>query len=196
MAKENEIVTWINQGILAALKDKRFAGAQLHGITTLLAKENESGTPAYAPCLIDNEGEGTWVGVDDAAPLQLYHRHNGCLFRTEVKEQFGTLAVRTEISAMSLFVVAQRKQVRLAPEDLKSVIADGFPYEITQALRAQLKIYKGNITLLSADLNAQNVYQKEYRAANTILDPQVNMFELKYQIECTYSRECINTLCC
>lgn len=194
MAKENEIARWINECIQEVLSEQRFAGSQYSGITSLLMNDQES-TALLMPCTIDSDGEGLWVGVDDAYPVQLYHRHNGCVFKSEPADAFGGNAPRKEFIAMSLFVVAQRSRTRLAPEDLKTLIATAFPYEIPAQKRALWKL-SGSISLLSADLNSQNVYKREYNPAPTILDPQVNMFELKYQIECSYQKDCINTLCC
>lgn len=188
MAKENKIVDIINASVKAALADKRFSGSEYAGITQII----QNGDGGNMPCTVDNNGECTWIDVDDTKPVQVYHRMNGSSFSLDDKEQFGNNLIRNQVSSMSLFVVAQRNKIKLPVEDLLTLVTSGMPTGVPD--RKSLNLNSCKITVQSADVNAQGILKREQ--PNKILDPQVIMFELKYQIECSYGKDCINTLCC
>jgi hypothetical protein len=190
MAKENQIADIINASVKAVLKDARFVGAQYSGITVLLPEGN-----IIQPCTTDDSGDAKIVGINNTHPLQAYHRNNGSSFSIAPDKQFGDGVTRNQITSMSLFVIAQRSRIKMTPEDLLLLVASGIPGELTQAQRETLKLKGCTISLQSVDVNAQNIFKREYQIQKP-LDPQVIMFELKYQIECSFSNACINTLCC
>ncbi len=200
MARLKEIVQFINNEIEAkALKDKRFGGSQLSGIAVLTEfKKNAGGQPAMQPWVMNNEPEGMYVGIDDIHPVQVYHKHYGSVPNTpEAKENFGDKNnVITKKYNMGLIVMGQRKKIKLSPEQLETLIEAGFPDSLNAQLRNDFKLNSCMISISGTDHNSNALLKREYGQPDKKYDHQTILFEMKYLIECSYKRSCIDILCC
>jgi hypothetical protein len=193
MAKENEIAAFLNEEIKKSLSDARFNGSQFSGITQLVAKADST----VKPCIVDHEGEGTDLTVDDVYPVQVYHRNYGGTFKPNPATGFGDgNTAKNQVTNMGCIVIGQRKKIKLTPEDLLVLVAASFPAELPKAKRAELKLTKSAITITNIDINSLAVFKREYQFKDNVLDPSIIMLELKYQIECGFEKDCINTICC
>ncbi|HEV2352836.1 MAG TPA: hypothetical protein VGR89_01225, partial [Puia sp.] len=123
------IVSLINQGLqVDSLSDKRFATAEIYGIAVGVARDKVKGSGRESiPCIYQDGGEARYIGIDDTAPLILYHKLVRSTTVAETADrQFGDGQKRIKNSAFLYMVVyADRNRVRLSPDELEALITVG-----------------------------------------------------------------------
>lgn len=194
MAKLKEIIALINTGIEAAFADKRFADSGLFGLAT----QSMDSQATTSPYVIDSFGEGRNVNYNDSRPVVMYHRYNGSnTYNSEDISQFGDNNEKVATSYnMALIVMASRSMTQLEPDDLETIIVSGMPTALTNAQLTTLNLLGCNVVVNGSDHNSINIFKREFTGQNKIYDPRIFMFEIRYEIECSYDKSCVNTLCC
>jgi hypothetical protein len=193
MARLKEIVAFINNTLeTKAFKDKRFI-AGLHGIATMVEYQG-----AIVPCIINNDADGKYVGLDDSFSVQVYHKNNGTVSLVVTSsDQFGDgNPVITRRYNMSMMVMGKRKLLDLTPEQLETIIDASFPDQLPAQLRNDFKLNNCSIGFSGTDHNSSTLLKREYGQPDKKYDLEMIIFEMKYTIECIYKKSCIDTLCC
>lgn len=194
MAKIKDIVDIINEGIETALAEKRFAGSAIYNIAT----QSQDSNNTTSPYVIDTTGEGTHVFYDDTKPLVLYHKYSGSNnYRSESLNQFGDddSSVLTSYN-MSVIVMCSRNITQLEPDDVETLIVSGFPSRLSNLQLNTLNLLGCEMVVNGSDHSALSIFNREFTGQKNKFDPRIFMFEVRYTIECSYNKGCINTLCC
>ena len=181
-----EVTAQINEA-LKTLFDK-YPGKKIYGITQPMERTQGTETEII-PCEIDSNGEGTYVGIDDTAPLIVYHKLGNAVASTPppVRSGYGDGEYSVNTFSGAMIVYFDRKVVTLMPDELFFYIQGALPTQIKLSPFKNIRILFQNVIL-----NSQAVYQSEYQNGQT-LDPGKSMIAINYQIESTFSKDCFAT---
>lgn len=179
----NEIIEIINDK-LKTTSLVRF-DCLLFGITEMTPIQEDE-TIVFNPTLIDDDAECIKMSLDNLQDVQLYHRLN--TKQTSVNsQQYGTSnSMVTDTYSLSLFVSANRTNVKIQSHELSGFISSYFPDVIKQDGK-QIAV----INLGLCDYNSPIIINSEFNGYSGM--PDIYMFRQDYQIKHTYKKRCIET---
>jgi hypothetical protein len=191
MAKEHEIVTFINSELVANhFGSKRFQKGSFDGIAELIIDDAEE----TKPCTVDRYGDATYLGIDDTKPFQVYHRVIRPDAEWDGEQDFGDLKNIKETSEMLMVVMGDRARLQLTAEDIKTGIVAALPLELPKSTLNSLGLKKANIIPGQFNWDKAEVYKGEFNLKETMLKTNTIMFSFSYQIETVYDQSCF-TIC-
>lgn len=193
MAYENQIFGEINRRIKSKLNTKPFQKGEFYIIAELVNRGDGENIQTI-PAIVDNDGECTYVGIEDKYPYQSYWRINGFKQTYENQNTFGNDAPFIKQSSEVYFVVmADRAKVQLNREEIVSLVASAFPQDLSKAF---LQSISGNV-LLSVDLLDLNInidkdaiFDRECQNVSLSLPPNVIMFSVEFTLEILINQAC------
>jgi hypothetical protein len=169
----------------------RWPDTKLYGLAELVVRRR--GTEAELwPCVLNNDGEGQYVGIDDIFSVSLYHKLNGVTSQVRSVSAYGDSTGNiVNTYQMSLVVFLDRKRTDLTAGDVLIYIQANYPNRIVS------ESFKNNIIRFTgAVLNSRAVFEREYQGANFLLPPEKSVFEITYSIESIFSKDCFNNCPC
>lgn len=188
MAKESNIVSFINDTLTTKqFGASKFQRGTFNGIAELV-KSSESGETK--PVTVANNGESTYIGINDAYPFQIYHRLLSATFEL-VDSDFGDYKVRRQTDNMTMVVIADRERLQVTKEQIISAISIGFPLEMDATNKSALSLLTCNITPSNFLTDYNEVYAREFNITATQLKPQTIMIALEYSITTDVVESCI-----
>jgi hypothetical protein len=188
MAKENEIVDEINSRLQSRVfASKRFQKGSFDGIAELVKTEEEGDT---MPGIIAEDGEVSYLGIDDTKPFQVYHRLLSSTPEYDSTGDFGEPKGLKITANMLMVVVGDRFRLQLTREDIMAGIAAGMPLEISQTLLNTLNIKSCNIVPGQFNTDRETVYREEYHTKEYLLKTNSIMFSFSYQIVTYIDQTC------
>ena len=192
MPKLTNITTVINEALEAnVFNTSRFAGGKYYTIAELV-KEKSKDNDISRPCVLDNDGEGTPVSIDDTWPLQIYHRVINLDYEPQTIENYGdpTNYIK-EIATMALVFMSDRFRTEMRGEELMALIAANIPATLTQTTLTSLGLNTVQIYANGqAIIDNETVYNREYNLPHYSLKLNSIMYSLNYTIETVYSKKC------
>lgn len=193
MAYETQIFTEINSRIKSKLNTKPFQKGEFYLIAELVNR-GDGEERQTIPAIVDNEGECTYVGIDDKYPYQSYWRINGIKQTYENANTFGNDAPFIKQALEVYFVViANRAKVELSREAIISLVASAFPQDLSKTF---LQSISGN-ALLSVDLldltiniDKDAIFERECQNVSLSLPPNIIMFSVEFSLEILINQAC------
>lgn len=135
------------------------------------------------PAVVNHDGEGKYVGVDDDFGVIVYHKSLSIVCR-EVKGHgdFNDI-VNTYTNCMIVYL--DRKRLSIRADQLLLLIQAVFPSTI------KLPPYKTvAIKFASVIMDDIAVFASEYKGTSFSLPAEKNIFQINYGIEATFSKNC------
>lgn len=186
------IVLHINE----CLKGCSFTDGKFHGIATVIARKKTATAPLETlPGILEGKAYQT-VEPNDKYGLILYHKVISNVYGFERGNSFGdnyNLKCTTE---MQMVVWADSIKQNKTAELLEPVIVFGIPFGLTPELKNTLKLIKCVITPLGSAMDRLQVFRLEYPQSEFFLKPEHHFFSIRYRIETTFDRNCVNTCLC
>ena len=172
---------------LRPIADK-FAGSRVFGLAQSIIRD-VSGGQELIPALVDKEGESKYIGIDDAAPLTIYHKANSIGVTDKSNSGYGDArSHKVDTYFNSMIVFMDRKATNLLPDELLLFIQANLPDEI------KITNYKSvNIRIQNIILNSQQVLASEYQNTEYKIPPRFSLFAINYQIESVFDKGCFAT---
>lgn len=181
MPSIHDIVDQINHEISGLFTAEKLRNSELYGIAVTALKGSE-----VLPVLMDKNGEGKDISIDDRFPVRVYHKLNSFQTREDTKSSMGRRGgdiVNTY--GLSMVIFLNRKRACLLADELLLFIQANFPEYLG------VKPYKTvRAAFRDALLNDQQVYRQEYQAERYPLLPEHNLFLINYQVETTHQKDC------
>lgn len=189
------IVALINQGLQTkTLTDKRFATGEYNGIAINVLREKVTGSGKQSlPCIWQAAGDAKYIGIDDTAPVILYHKVLRSTTVPEVAQrQFGDGQPYIKTTAfLAMVVYADRSQILLSADELESLILAGFLDEIPKASYQSKGISSLVVTPVETNFNSGSVFAQEHPGTDNFLKPESILFQLSYKVDCSYRKSCL-----
>lgn len=168
---------------------KAYPGGRVLGLAQGIIRVESNGDLQLIPAEVDKEGEGKYIGLDDSAPVTLYHKANSIQITEKSNSGYGdarALTVNTYNNSMIVFL--DRKTTGLLPDEFISLL------QANLADAIEMKPYKSVIVRLqNIILNSQQVFASEYQNFEYKIPPRFSLFAINYQIESTFDRKCFAT---
>lgn len=173
----SEVINTINVALAASFGG--YPGVKVFGLTQSLLRGKDQ-----LPAAVDLSGEAVYVGIDDVAPLIIYHKTLSAS-QNSAKAAYGDVqSYLVNQFNNAAIVYWDRKRVRLLPDEVWQYVQCALPNAI------QLPQYRLiRIIFQSVILNAQQIYSTEYKVLKP-LDPGKSLIQVNYQIEGTFDRRC------
>lgn len=192
----DSIVSFINDQLKAgSLKDVRFKPGKYIGITTVLPRMNGE-RQELIPASCNNDGEYEAIVPDDRFPIIIYHKviSNGY---TSVKQQsFGNDYAYKATTEMQLVVIADSRKIKMQAEALEPLIIFGLPGLGSDQLSKDTGLNRISISPINSTMDKILVFRQEYPATEYFLKPFQQLFSIRYRIEATFDRNCVNKCLC
>lgn len=202
MSGINSIVKHLNDNWKAkAFSDSRFSGVILHGLASQIPVNSENGL-YYNVCEVAENGDVdasgiTYETIDGA--LKAYHRILGTSRKTDSgrdAESFGNdMQPMSQSFNMSMLVFVNRKLAKLSSDQIDLMLMVSM---LTEVDPSDLPAGYSSISFLhnGSEYNSQYLFEREFNIKNFTLEPDIVLFEFKYNIECNYASNCIKAICC
>lgn len=180
MGAKNFIIS-INKELITLVE--AFKDADLHGLAQTVSKEQ-----GFLPALVNHEGEGEFVGIDNDKSIIVYHKNSmlqsAMKNRTGVGDSRGDI-VNTYYCAMVVYI--NRAKAHLLPDELFLYIQANFPETLKVLPYKDIVLRIQNVVL-----NSQAVLVQEYGDAESSvsLGPEDSLMAINYTIEATFERKC------
>jgi hypothetical protein len=164
---------------------QKWPGCKIHGLAQSVTRE--SGTkPETLPALVDDKGEGQFVGMDDKHPVIIYHKAGSVASSVKPNSNYGDSSgdiVNTY--SMTMIVFIDRKKISQAPDDIVQLL------QTSISDRLKIKNFKSVIIRIqNIILNTQQVFAGEYQNTQYKIKPSQSLFAINYQIESTFDKRC------
>jgi hypothetical protein len=189
-----DIINFINNTIKEnAFKKDGFKNSLLLGIAENIPRSND--TNDIIPVVFEN-GKEMFVELSDKFNLIGFHKINNSTIQPN-KNNFGDSNSSLIKSLNCSFIVFfNKKKIDICKEDLDLIISSYFPTSLTPDLKKNLNIQNCYIEPLQSDYNGYALFQREYKTSQFNLKPTHSMFEIKYKIDLTVKKECLNKCSC
>ena len=189
MSKIADITTLLNLNFESTtLSSKRFQRGSFNGLAELVVRDG--GT---VPLILDNEGEGTEVELNDTYPFQVYHRILKISPTTDTEDQVGDGLQRKETTTLKMVVFANRRVMQFETDDLITAINVGFLTHLSNAQTATLGNWFSNIDIEVTDIEIDKevVWRDEFGQSST-LPPFYQCFAFTYNVISDINTECFD----
>jgi hypothetical protein len=191
MPSLDAIVSEINDRIKATLGGPVFGLGKYYGLAVSLPRNSIDGTD-YMPCVVTNYDEDIWVGINDTAPLIIYHKNNGIVTDFDKRRNWGrTQTAMIETASFQMIVFGDRKRLEISPEELYAAIVSAIPTELPKDFITPLNFREARISGISPNFNSISVYQQEYKSNTYPLKPNNIFFSISYKIATAYNKNCV-----
>ena len=185
MSKIADIVTLINTNFESTtLSSKRFQRGKFSGLAELVKREDMT-----IPLILDNNGEGTEVELNDTFPFQVYHRITG--IEPSEADEYGDGIQIKETTTLKLVCFANRQIMQFELDDLITAINVGFLTHLSNAQTATLGNWFSNIDieLTAININKSSVWSEEFGTDDN-LPPFYQCFSIDYNVLSDINTEC------
>lgn len=192
----DKIVAYINEQLKASsLNDKRFLPVRLLGVATQLARPKGQGVELL-PATCDEQGNHKLIEPDDKFPITVYHKTITNAYTSAKQQSYGDDYVYKCTTEMQLIVLADQRKVKMTAEQLEPAVIYGMPQRLSAALMQDVRFASCLITPLGSDMDKIRVFRQEYPGNEYFLKPYHQLFSIRYRIEATFDKNCVNKCLC
>lgn len=189
------IVSYINSSLKErSFNDKRFQPSLFFGCTTVLARKKGEALEVL-PAVLNESGEYTMIEPRDHLALSVYHKtiSNGYGY---VKKSHGDQYEYRCTTEMAMVIINNSKRTGVTAEKLEPLFVYGMPQRLSKSAIDQFKFSNCLITPLASDMDVIRVFKGEYPQSIFFLKPFQQLFLLRYRIETTFDKSCIDECLC
>lgn len=173
------VINKINSGLAEIFK---YPGIKIYGLTQSMKQQDIDGTITVFPAVVDEDGEGIWVGVDDVAPMIIYHKSLNVAIKKTVS--YGDESDTVSLFGNQMIVFFDRSKINLNLDEIHLFVVNKTPERLKMQDFRSIRIF-----FQSVNLNSQSVFQGEYQNTD-ILPPEFAMVAINYQVESIFSKNC------
>jgi hypothetical protein len=172
-------VASIINGIDDALKERMrrvdcLSNSQFFGLVEPIVRKEED--DKWFPVIIDNQGEDSYVFVDDDYPVGVYHRLLGKSYTVNQKAGFGDNVGMILTVELLLLCWGFRNKINATADAMETMIFASLP---------------NTIIPVQSDFNRNNVFSGEFKNIPFFLPEEVFLFSMKYKASFQVNkREC------
>lgn len=185
----NYINTTLREGC-SLLTDGRFLG-----IASIIARKKTPTTPLeQLPGILNDNKEYTPVEPNDKYKLIVYHKILSNTYSFDKTNSYGDDYRIKCTTEMAMIVWGDAMKLGIA-EELEAVIVFGMPQRLSRVLQNTLGLATCSITPVNSTLDRLPIFRQEYPQSEFFLKPNHQFFQIRYRIESSFDRACVQDLC-
>lgn len=193
----NQIITFIDGALKAgSLNQKKLQPVTFHGLATVSTRKSKK--PGIkldiVPAIVTATGV-EYLVPNSKSPMQIYHKLTLKTYGLEKKSHGDGYYIKSSCE-MAMVVFTNSKITGKTKDVLEPIILFGIPQKLSAALIADLGINNCLITPLGSVMDPVQVFRQEFPNQDYFLDDQSSMFLIRYKIETTFSRACVESCLC
>ena len=194
----DQITQFINDELKAgSLNNKKLQPAKYSGIASIVHRKSikDAGKLESIPGITTADGRSIPLTPDSKTAIQVYHKVISNVYSLE-KAGYGNDHNTKCVTEMAMLVFSNSKLTGKVKETLEPLFIFGMPQKLSTALLADLKINNCLITPLASSLDQLAVFRQEFPQSDYFLNEQQGMFLIRYRIEMTFNKACIDKCLC
>lgn len=190
----NNVIGFIND----ILKERvsSYPTANMQGVMTQTVSNQQNKVVIY-PTIIDLSGKANYTGLDKRVSFTGYHRLIGSTFTRRVEQDYGdelmTILSTTDIQ---LIVWGWRDKINHKPEQFALILADTLPGVIIADEFKSLGIRELKVVEAGINYDQRTIFNQEIQGIPYFLGPETFVFSIRYRIEGSYIKGCLNKCEC
>jgi hypothetical protein len=164
-----------------------FPGSVAYGLAETVIRGAED-TPQFIPGEILPDGEVRYIGLDDIAPLSLYHKASTELIADKAGSGYGDSALYKLYTYNNIIVINFDTSItKQTPDQMLLLIEANLPQSM------KVPSYKtATISTTGAILNTQQIFVQEYRGNTNRLPYTRKLMSISYKVEALFDKNCLN----
>lgn len=188
----DSIVAHINN----CLKGCSFTDGKFHGIASVIARKKTAASPLETlPGILDGKAYQT-IEPNDKHGLILYHKVVSNVYSIEKKNSYGDGYNTKCVTEMQMIVWADSLKQNKTAEQLEPVVIFGMPQGLSAVMMQTLKLNSCLIIPTASVMDRLQVFRQEYPQSEFFLKPNHHFFSIRYRIETTFDKSCVDTCLC
>ena len=183
-----------NGKFISAINDRlsqvasKYTGSRVFGLAQSISRPVSEGLQTM-PAIVSQDGEEKYVGLDDSAPLTIYHRANSISVSDKTNSGYGDArSFKVYLYSNVMIVFMDRAITRMLPDEfilfMEANIQDQLLIENYRSVIVRIQ----NIIL-----NSAQVFNSEYQNVSFRMSPRFSLFAINYQIESVFDKNCFAT---
>lgn len=173
------IIEHINHSLKGLFE--KFPGSKYYGLAQSVVRDQQ-----LLPCTIDKFGEGKYVGIDTAIPIQLYHKQISLTTAIRPGSGYGDDTGDYQNTYTNVMIVyLNRTKTNLLPDEFYLYVQANFLDTINIPDFALV-----NVRPTSVILNRDVVLNSEYGPSAPKLGAEHHFFAINYTIESAFNKNC------
>lgn len=190
----NNVIGFIND----ILKERvsSYPTANMQGVMTQTVSNQQNKVVIY-PTIIDLSGKANYTGLDKRVSFTGYHRLMGSTFTSVVDKAYGDdMLTIVSVTDVQFIVWGWRDKINHKPEQFALILADSLPGAITADEFTALKIRELKVVEAGINYDQRTIFNQEIQGIPYFLGPETFVFSIRYRIEGSYLKGCLNTCEC
>lgn len=193
MIDTNSQVEYINEVLNSKISGEKFPSKKIMGVAEFILTYEEDKAKRLPAVRTENDFEA--AQYDDEYDFMCFHKIRTSQVIPNLKEKaFGNAdlsANSTRLTNLSMIVFLNTESVKATQEQLANSIMAIFPESLPkdQLIQGVSAVKYG---IVGFDFETINIFRREYDGLEYDLKNDVVMIEVKYKIECSYTKACIN----
>ena len=193
MAFDREQIVIINEALKTGkLSDARFSGSEFFANAVQGTKKTDNGD-VYSPYYFDDNGKEIYVGLNDDAPLRIYHRVIGSTYNTSNNYGNRNLWLNQTINAY-MVVYGKVARVKLRSDEIEMLLVAGFPDIIEKNLLPTGLVDMG-VNVTSSTTEQRTIFNIEFPNGDFRLSAEDIYVRINYTITSRFNKDCVK-ICC
>lgn len=193
----DNIINGLNDQWIAALEPVITKGKiKAYGIAeSIIDVSTETKATIKYPAIVDDDGEGTMIDLDDVYHLIWWHRLES-IANTVLPKGFGDAPGDTQETVnMGIVVAAFRDKIRKPGYWIEAVLKDKMPSQSYTSNKAGGRIQRSAYKPGNSNFDKAGLLSREYTQVE-LNYPNVIFFEMKYQIINNFKKGCFDICEC
>lgn len=185
----NQIALLINTALQNGhFAPQRFNPSRFLGIADPMRRVEEGGKEITTPTIIDNDGDGTEVVMNDKYSAQCYHRVVTPTYLLPPDNAYGKAGRdMQEIADCVMVFMGDRSQMKVTQVDCIAAVAYDFPKEFLPSQYSPLGLTSCVIEMGSVEKNPFDVFNTEWQGHDYALETSSILFSINYRVISTYA---------
>lgn len=185
-----KIVKHINDSLKAC---SLFTDGKFHEIATIIARKKTQAAPLETlPGILEGKDYKT-IEPNDKFGLIVYHKVISNQYSYDKQGSFGDGFRNKSVTEMSMIVWADLLKLK---SDVEPVIIHSMPQGLSTALKQELSLISCLITPTGSTMDRLMVFRQEYPQSDFFLKPNHQFFSIRYRIETSFDKRCIDKCLC
>lgn len=177
---------------IIGILNEQYAGIQressVYGLAQSMLRTTGTVTELM-PCIIQPDGEGKYIGLDDVNKLMIYHKLVNASSVQVLNGAGDNPGNLVNTYTLGMIVTWDRKAMDLMADEMLMLVQANTPLFIKGIPDMKL----ARIRISSANLDTLQVIAQEYRSDNLRIPSNILMMQVNYTIELTFNPACIKT---